>query len=229
MFIYQAVIMLAVVLIFCLLAFVFKIKNRTILALSILVLVVGGGLSLSLIQAYFGNQYYDQKINTELYKNLIMTEEQKSSLPRIFSDFKDIDTVQDQYSAALEKTYDIQDGAVNSSVKVDLYLFSDKAGADEYFKLRQTFYEYKYYMQIDGKLSKKSPGDDTFRYLTSYIGSYYKDYKELLYVPSKIYYLSESVIQSGNLIVSINEKSNKPVTEKGKILEKIGQMLTTTK
>lgn len=228
MFVYQAAIMLAVIAIVLVMVYLFRVRKPGILAVTILVLVIAGGLSLALIQGYFGNNYYSQKLDVSTYKSLILTDSQKSSLAKIFRDYENKAVSQEQCTTALERTYSFTQGKARSSVTVDLMLFKNKSGADEFFKLSQVFYENKNknFVQEDPKLSKKAVFD-SFRYITSYMRSDYSDVNDIIYVPSKIYYTSEVIIQNGEFVATMTEKSNKPVTFKNEALSKIKSQLAS--
>lgn len=226
MFVYQAVIMLAVILIILSLIFVFKLKNRTILAATIMALVVLGGVALSLIQAYFGAHFYEQQCDVGLYKNLKVSDGQKSNLIKIFSDYKNTTSGENQYQLMLQKNYQYTSGKTNSVVTASIYLFSSKAEADEYFKFSQKIFDNKYYLPYDPKKTDKNAGSNP-KYITSYIKSFYQDYNELLYIPSKKYYLSDIIIENDNIMIILNEKCNKAEIFKENVLKDINSRLRT--
>jgi hypothetical protein len=229
--------MFAVISIVFVLAFIIKLKNRTLLALTILVLVVAGSLFINLIQDYFiGVHVYTQNVDVLLYDNMRLSEKQKDSLSAIFSDYKDISENSIQYKTAFEKTYSINNGNVNSSIKVNVLLFKSKAFADENFKQHQMFgesfykmfLEKKYLIFEDPKLTKKLSTDNP-KYITSSIRSNYVNYNEIMYVTKDIYYQSEIVVQNNDFILYLNERSNKPITEKNQILKDINLRLSKVK
>lgn len=237
MFIYQSVIMFAVISIVFVLAFIIKLKNRTILALTILVLVVAGSLSINLIQDYFiGVHVYTQNVDVGLYSNMRLSEKQKNSLTTIFSGYKDITENSIQYKTALEKTYKINNGDINAIIKVNVLLFKSKAFADENFKQHQMFGEnfYKMYLEKkylifeDPKFTKKLSTDNP-KYITSSIRSNYSNYSDYMYVPKNIYYQSEIVVQNNDFILYLNERSNKPISEKNQVLKDIVSRFTKVK
>lgn len=229
MFLYQAAIMVAVIaLVFCAITLLHIRKSsalkRSILAVIILALITGGALSLSVIQDYFNGQYYQQKLDPGLYSSLKVGEKQKESLPSLFPDYKNITADEASCSAALQKTYKIRDGAVSATLTVDLFCYKTRSGADEFFRLHQDFYDNKLLLLYDPKLSRKTAGADP-KYITSYIHSSYSSPKDLLYLPSKMSYLSEIVVQNDNFVLFISENSNRPVTEKAKVLKTIRERL----
>jgi hypothetical protein len=238
MFIYQSVIMLVIVISVFVLAYVIKIKHRTtVLALAILVLVVGGSLSINLIQDYFlGVHVAPQNVDVKLYNNMRLSDTQKDTLAKTFSDFNNITGSSIEYKTALEKTYTIKNGGVNSSIKVDLLLFKSEASANENFKQHQMFGESVYKMFSEKKFfipedPSKSKITKTYipKYITSFIRSNYTDYTELMYVPKNIYYQSEIVVQDGNFILYMTERTNKPASEKNTILKEIVSKLAKVK
>jgi hypothetical protein len=229
--------MFAVISIVFVLAFIIKLKNRTLLALTILVLVVAGSLSINLIQYYFiGPHFYTQNVDVGLYSNMRLSEKEKSSLTTIFNDYKNISTSSIQYETAFEKTYKINNGDVNATIKVDVLLFKSKSLADENFKQNEMFGEsfYKMYLEKkytifeDPKFTKKLSTDNP-KYITSSIRSNYSNYSDYMYVPKNIYYQSEIVVQNNDFILYLNERSNKPITEKNQILKDINLRLSKVK
>lgn len=218
--------MLAVISIVFLLMFVFKIKKPGILVGVILVLVVAGGLSLSLIQGYFGTQYYHQKLDTGLYTTVKLTKNQLPSIDKILKDYKKIDFPQEQCKTAYEKNYRLNADGAWSDIKVDFLEFRSKASADEYFKVSQLFYETKntFYVPEDIKLSYKKENSN-YNYFTSLIRSDYSSPNDLIYVKSKINYISDLMIQNGNLVVVMTEKSNKPKTQKAAVFSDIKSLI----
>ncbi|MDR3552080.1 MAG: hypothetical protein P4L75_03050 [Clostridia bacterium] len=228
MLIYQAVIMLLVIGIVFVLAFVIRMKNRSVLALIIIALVVAGSFSLSLIQSYFGVYYLAQKCDTSYYSKLRMTPAQKDRLGTILTGYKNITSTQDQYRAAYEKTYSITDGGVNSSIKVDFEIYKKASDANEYFKVRQLFYENKLFLPSypEKTMIKKKKSTDNYQYITSYIRSNYPNYNDPMYFPSKLYYVSEVIIQDNDMIIDLYERTNKPVTEKNQVLEQLADQIT---
>lgn len=228
--------MIAVISIVFILATLVKFKHRTtVLAISILVLVVAGSLSINLIQDYFlGAHPTTQNVDIKLYDNLRLSDKQKSTLGTTFPDFKNITLNSIQYKTALEKTYNIKTGNVNSLIKVDLLLFKSKASADENFKQHQMFGESVYKMLSEKKFfmfedSKKSDIKSNTKYITSFIRSNYSNTSEIMYVTKNIYYQSEIVIQDDDFILYMTEHSNKPVSEKNTILKVIDARLANVK
>lgn len=223
MFFYQAVIMLLVVGIVFVLAFVIKLKNRSILAVSIVALVLIGSFSLSLIQDYFGVQYYTQKTDISYYSKLRLTESQKSNLGGILKGYKNISSTQDHYRAAYEKTFHVQQGKLNSTIQVEVLLYRSKNEADEYFRTRQRYYyddNVKIVLPSDPSKSDKLT-DPNFHYITSYIRSCYENVNDIMYVPSRIYYVSEVLIQDGDMVIDLNERTNRPSTAKNQVMSEL--------
>lgn len=219
--------MLAVISIVFLLMFVFGVKKPGILAGIILVLIVVGGLSLSLIQGYFGTKYYHQKLDTNLYTAVKLTKNQMSSMDKLLKGFQKIDAPQEQCKTAYEKIYTRTGGPARSTIKVDFLLFRSKASADEFFKVSQLFYESKnsFYVPEDTSLSYKKENSN-YNYVTSLIRSDYASPNDLIYVKSKIRYISDLMIQNGDLIVVMTETSNKPETQKAAVFADIQNLVT---
>lgn len=230
MLVYQAIVMLLVVGVVFILAFVIRMKHRSILALIIVVLVVGGSLLLSVIQSYFGVYFKNQNCNVAYYQKIRLTAYQKDNMGAVLKGFQDVTNTQDQYRSAFEKKYEVNKDGVYSSIKVTYVRYRKKSDADEYFRVRQLFYENKLLLpkyQEKSKVGKKDAPLD-FQYITTYIRSNYENYNDAMYVPSRLYYLSEVVIQDGDMIIDLYERTNKPVTEKNAVMEQIAAMLKET-
>jgi hypothetical protein len=201
------------------------------------VLVVAGSLSINLIQDYFiGVHVTAQNVDVKLYSNMRLSDKQKSSLAATFSDFNNITENSIQYKTALEKTYNIKNGDVDSTIKVNLLLFENKVSADENFRQHQMFgenvykmfSEKKFFIPEDPSMSKKFKTDNP-KYITSFIRSNYTNYTEIMYVAKNIYYQSEIVVQNDDFVLYMTERSNKPVSEKNAILQDIDARLAKVK
>jgi hypothetical protein len=212
--------MFLVVVIICLLAYVFKIKNHLLLAALILILAFAGAGSLSLVQSVFSSHFYVQKIDVNDLKNLKISQPQKKELRGIFKDYKTVSDSESVGSNAIDKTYDIDSAGANSEVTVTIYSFDSDKSATEFFTLSQRFYENKNYLQADNQKSLNKKGL-THRYITSYIKSSYPDYRDIIYLPSKIVYQSDVIVMDNDVIFSIHERSNKVVTNKNTVIKGI--------
>lgn len=227
MFFYQAVIMIAVLLIICLLAYVIKLKNRAVLAVAILLLATSGALGLAGIQGYFGTKFSTQNVNLTELKKIKLNSVQKDNLFKIFSDYENIMGTESEYKDAVSKTYHISGNGTNSVIKVNILVYNSENEADNYFKIHQKFYDNKIYLPADDKMSLKTETGGQ-KFITSYIKSYYKDYRDIIYLPSKITYLSETLFEDENVIITIDETAGKPVTNKNVVFEDILKHLTNT-
>jgi hypothetical protein len=214
--------MAAVVAAIYVLTYFLKVKRRKLLLLLIACLITAGGAGLYAIQYYFGNHYYTQKVSTQSLSQIDFTDQQKHDIREIFSDYGKI-SINGQASDAIGKVYNINGNGASSIIDSDFYLFSNVKDANNYFEASQKFYENKSYIPLDTLKSKKT-GVST-RYLISFIKSQYKDYSDLLYLPSKITYSSDVVIQDENLIILITETANRPVTNKDVVLNDIENRL----
>lgn len=221
MFIYQSVIMAVVVVAIYILAMLLKTKNRKLLVISIIALITAGGIGLYAVQYYFGNHYYKQDVDTSLFSEIKFTNQQKLNLHKTFNNY-DQSITNGIASGVISKTYKITGNGASSVVNSNIYLFTNEKDADKYFEASQKFYDNKGYIPLDGLMSKKA-GD--VRYLVSYIKSQYKDYTDLIYLPSKITYSSDVVIQNENVIIQITETSDKPVTNKDSVIRDIEKEL----
>lgn len=223
MFVYQLIIISLVVILIYILAYILKKRHRNILVFGILVLITAGGIGLYAVQYYFGNHYYTQEISTSSIEGIQITESQSKNFKKIFSDYKCIKD--DEYMAdAYRKTYTINANGAKSVIEASVYIFSESADADKYFEANQKFLENKNYIPLDAQKSKKKGIGE--RYLVSLIKSQYKDYTDFLYRPSKITYLSDVTIAYNNVIISLTETSNKPVANKGIVLDEIKKKLS---
>jgi hypothetical protein len=218
MFVYQALIMFAVLVVICLIVFVIKIKNRAVLAISILVLAVAGAGAISAVQDYFGTHFYNQSINVSYLKKLKFTSKQEADFGSIFSDYHSISQDKTHPLESIGKTYQVSGNGAQSQVDVNIITFENKTEATRYFDLRQKFYDNKTYLPSNSKQSEKA-ASDSHKYVTSYIKSIYKDYTDIVFLPSKIAYLSNVIVEDNNVVVLINESANKPVTNKNVVIE----------
>jgi hypothetical protein len=218
MILYQAVIMAAVVIAIYILAFILKFKRRKVLVLSVVALITAGGVGLYAVQYAFGNHYYTQELDSASIENIHLTAGQQRDIAGIFSGYKRIaGSAHSTY--ALGRYYHISGNGAKSVIESSIYIFSNARDADNYFKASQKFYDNKNYIPLDSFNSKiKGKGR---HYLVSLVKSEYKDYTDLVYLPSKITYSSDLVIEDGNVIVQLDETANKPVTNKQVILDGI--------
>lgn len=224
MFVYQSLIMAAVVISIYILAMLLKTRNRKLLVFSIIGLITAGGIGLYAIQYYFGNHYYEQNVDTTLFSDIKFTSHQKSDMLKTFSNYGE-SSAAGSAAGELSKIYNVKGNGAHSVINSNIYLFTNEKDADKYFAASQKFYDNKTYIPLDGEKSKKT-GDD--RYLVSFIKSQYKDYTDLIYLPSKITYSSDVVIQNGNVIIQLTETSNKPVTNKDTVILDIEKELNSS-
>lgn len=213
--------MAVVVIAIYILAMLLKTKNRKMLVISIIGLITAGGIGLYAIQYHFGNHYYKQDVNTSSFSDIKFTSQQKANLHKIFSNY-DQSSTNGKATGAISKTYHISGNGANSVINSNIYLFTNEKDADKYFEASQKFYDNKAYIPLDGVKSKKA---GNVRYLVSFIKSQYKDYTDLIYLPSKITYSSDVVIQNENVIIQITETSNKPITNKDSVIKDIEKEL----
>lgn len=227
MLVYQAVIMFLVIGIVFILAFVLRIKRRLLLAVIIVVLVIGGSLILSLIQYSFGVIFYEQKCDVSYYDKIRLNAAQKDHMGEALSGFQDVTATQEQYRSAFSRDFKADDGSVHSTIKVTYARYKKKNDAEKAFQVRQIFYENKLFMPKYNEKTKIGNRNAplAFEYITSYIRSNYPNYNDIIYLPSKLYYVSEVVIKDNDMIIDLYETSNKHVTEKNKVMAQISQML----
>lgn len=226
MFFYQAVIMLAVIAIISLLAYVLKIKSRTVLSISIVTIILIGGVALFAIQNYFGVHLYPQKLDNTALSSLRISPAQAKELKSAFSDYSQSQGT--QAGNTLSKTYHVNGNGANSTIDVAICVFSSKKEADNYFFMSQKFYENKTYLPADNENSDTGTSKDP-RYILSMLKSNYDDFSDLIYLPSKIGYSSNLIWQNGSVIITMNEKANKEVTNKGTVLKDIESRLNNIK
>lgn len=217
MFFYQALIMGVIVSIIFILTYLIKLKNRTVLVFSIIILIGLGGIGMYAVQYYFGNHFYQQNINTSQLSNLESERFQRSTAQAVFSDYHDTSNIQP--ADTIEKVYKINANGAQSRIVSEIYFFSDKTDANNYYEFSQKFYANKNYIPLDPiKCQNKDIG---VKYLVSFIKSEYKDVNDFIYLPSKISYTSDLIIQDDNIIVTLTETSNKPVTNKNTVVKDI--------
>lgn len=225
MFFYQAVIMLAVISAICLFAYVIKIKNRVVLAILIILLASGGAGAICLTQNIFDSHFYKQAVAASNLENLRFTEEQKNKLNTIFNDYSNVSGTEEGYKCALTKRFTVDNNGAHSVIDVGIYAYENLNEADQYFKLSQKLYENRIYLPPDNKLSVKTAAD-SHKYIVTYVKSFYRDYGDIMYLPGKITYLSAVTVQDENVVVTLYEQTNKPVSNKNSIISQIVKKLS---
>lgn len=218
MLLYQGLIMAVVVIAIYLLAFLVKFKNRKVLVTSIVILITLGGIGLYAVQYYFGNHYYTQEIDSDTIEGIRLTANQGKNIRTIFSGYTEVSD-NAQSADTLEKTYEIDANGAHSTIDTNIYIFSNSKDANNYFSASQKFYDNENYIPLDALRSKKKGSG--VRYLISGIKSQYKDYTDFLYLPSKITYTSDIIIEYDNIIFQLSENANKPVTNKAVVINDI--------
>lgn len=221
MFFYQALIMGAVVLAVFLILFVIKVKNRVVLAVWMLLLAVAGAGALCGVQNIFNPRLYTQPVDVSMLRQMVFTPAQRGNIPALFPDYTALTADNGLgYLHAVTKTYHISGNGASSTVRVIVYQFPSKTAADEYLEVSQRFYNSKNYLPADSGRSERVSSAE-HKYITSYIKSLYPNYADLIYVPSKIVYYSDVVVQDGNVMVDINEQSNKTAINKTQVISEI--------
>lgn len=220
MLFYQVIILAAVVLIICLLAYIIKIKNRLLLLVLILIFASAGAGGLCLVQYVFSSHFYVQSVDVNELQKMKFTQEQQKNLKTIFSDYNPVSDVDSFMNTAISKKYLINKNGVSSKITVTIYDFDTNKSAEQFFLLGQRFYESKNFLPSEDKLSLIKKGIP-HRYTTSYIKSVYSDYKDIIYLPSKISYQSEIMVLDNNMVVFIRETANKPVSCKNEVIDDI--------
>jgi len=219
MFFYQALIMLVVVIIICVLAYALKLKNRAVLVVSILLLATAGAMALAGVQNYFGVNFYTQNVDSNKLKSIKFSTQQLNNFGTIFSDYDNI-TEDTYYKLDYSKKYEIDGNGAHSQIKVNIVELNTKAEAVNYYQAKQKLYDNKVYLPADGTHTIKNEVNGQ-RFIVSYIKSYYKDYSDIIYLPSKMAYLSDVVFEDNNIVITISETANKPVTNKNAVLDDI--------
>lgn len=218
MLFYQVVIMGGVIAAIYVLTHFLKSAHRKLLILFIAVLITAGAACLYYIQYYFGNHFYKQELSASTLGSITLPPMQKQEFRKIFPDYTALAS-KGKSADVLGRVYHVTGNGASSAIDVDVYLFSNSKDADNYFEASQKFYENRHYIPLDVDLSKKS--GDTNRYLISYIRSQYTNYTDFIYLPSRITYSSDVVVQSNDIVIQINEVANKPVTNKAPVLQDI--------
>ena len=221
MFFYQALIMGAVVLAVFLILFVIRVKNRVVLAASMTLLAVAGAGALCGVQNIFNTRLYIQPVDVDMLRQMVFTSVQREDIPSLFPDYAALTTDNGLgYVHAVTKTYHINGNGAASTIRVIVYQFPSRTAADEYLEVSQRFYNSKNYLPADSSRSERVSSAE-HKYITSYIKSLYPNYADLIYVPSKIVYYSDVIVQDGNVMVDINEQSNKTAINKGQVISEI--------
>jgi hypothetical protein len=218
MIFYQAVIMAVVVIAIYVLAFILKFKKRKMLVLCVIFLIMAGGVGLYAVQYAFGNHFYTQELDNSSIERVHFTARQQHDISKIFRDYKRI-SGSGHSAYAIGKTYRVTGYDAKSVIESNIYLFSNSRDAENYFKASQKFYDNKNYIPLDS-FNSKNKGNGR-HYLISLVKSGYRDYTDLIYLPSKITYSSDLVVEDGNVILQLNEIADKPVSNKQQILDTI--------
>lgn len=218
MLFYQVVIMGVVIAAIYILTHFLKFSHRKLLILFIAVLITAGAGCLYYVQYYFGNHFYKQELSPSMLNGIQSPSPQKQRLQKAFSGYTPLAN-KGKSTDSLGKLYRITGNGASSAIDVELRLFSNSKDAGNYFEASQKFYENKRYIPLDVDSSKKA--GDANRYLVSYIRSQYTSYTDFIYLPSKITYSSDVVIQSNTIVLQIDEVANKPVTNKAAVIEDI--------
>ncbi|ADU26851.1 hypothetical protein [Ethanoligenens harbinense] len=215
MFFYQAIIILGVVLLLGLLVFVIRIKNRGLLAASVLLLSVAGAGAVLGVQNYFGSHIYVQNVDVSQLRRLTFSSKVRQSLDTVFADYTRTDA---DGLPTYRKTYDEKAGGVASTVTVTISVYPTKEEADRYFSMSQKFYDNRNFVPIDSSRSLKTDGV-THRYLTTFIKTQYGNYTDLIYLPSRMSSYSYVIVQDDNIMVTLSERAHKPVCTKNAVIK----------
>jgi hypothetical protein len=214
---YQVLILIAVVMIICVLAYGFRIKNRMALLIVILVVASAGAGGFCLVQYIFSSHFYNQNINVSYLQKLKFSSTQQDEIEELLPDYtplSDLDIIVDN---AYRKKMTIKKDGATSVIESTIYQFDSNKAAEQFFIVSQRFYDSKNFLPAESKLSLTKKGI-RHRYMTSYIKSYYPDYKDIIYLPSKIKYQSEVMVMDNNMVVFVLETSNKPVSCKNEVI-----------
>lgn len=228
MLFYQIIIMVTVVLVICLLAYIIKIKNRLFLMVLILIMASAGAGGLCLVQYVFSSHFYVQSVDVSQLRNMKFSQTQKKDIKQIFPDYHSVSDVDSLLNSTISKEYDINNNGTRSKITATIYSFDSNKSAEQLFTISQRFYETKNYLPADSNFSMNKKGF-THRYITSYIKSTYPDYADIIYLPSKIVYLSDVMVLDNDMVVSIRETSNRPVSEKNEVIGDIMNSLQKSK
>lgn len=224
---YQVLILIAVVLIICVLAYVFRIKSHMALLIVILVVASAGAGGFCLVQYIFSSHFYTQNVNVNYLQKLRFTGEQQDELGDIFSDYKPVTNLDIIADDVLRKNMTVTKDGATSTIQTTIYQFDSTKSAEQFFIVSQRFYDSKNFLPAESKLSLTKKGI-RHRYMTSYIKSYYPDYKDIIYFTSKVKYQSEVMVMDNNMIVFVLETSNKPVSYKNTVIADMVQRLETS-
>lgn len=223
MFFYQAVIILAIVVLLGLLVFMIRLKNRGLLTVAVLVLSVAGAGAMLGVQNYFGTHIYVQNVDTSQLRRLTFSSAVRKSMDTVFADYTRTDT---DGLVNYRKTYTEKSGRVVSKVTVNIMVYPTKDEADRLFSISQKFYDNRDFVPIDTSRSLRTDGL-SFRYLTTFIKTHYENYTDLIYLPSRMTSYSYVIVQDENIMVTLSERSPKPVYTKGVVLKDLIHRLGT--
>lgn len=234
MFVYQVLIMGAVVLIVFLLLFVLRIRNRAAMVGLMVLLAVGGAAALGAIQNVFNTKLISQPVNVSLLRDMQFSDAQRADIGKLFPDYSSAAVGEDLTggsihtssegisgnAVAVTRSYTITANGATSHIRAVIYSFATTGEASQYLDIRQRFYNSQNYLPADPTRTQKSDSSD-HKYITTYVKSMYPDYADFLFVPSKITCYSEVEVQDKNILVDIYEESNKPVVNKTTVIEDI--------
>lgn len=223
MFFYQAVIILAIVVLLGLLVFMVRLKNRGLLTVAVLVLSVAGAGAMLGVQNYFGTHIYVQNVDTSQLRRLTFSSVARKSMDTVFAGYAKTNA---DGLAGYRKTYTEKSGGVVSKVTVNIMVYPTKDEANRLFSVSQKFYDNRDFVPIDTSRSLLIDGL-SFRYLTTFVKTHYGNYTDLIYLPSRMTSYSYVIVQDENIVVTLNERSPKPVCTKGAVLKDLIHRLGT--
>lgn len=218
MFVYQAAIILGIILLLGILIFTVHIRRRGLLAVAAVVLSVAGAGAMFAVQNVFGAHIYQQNIDLALVRRLAYAPGHLSDAGSVLAGYQKNEK---EGLVSYSKTYRIRSGRVTSSIRATVSLYPTREEADRYFTMSQKVFENKKYVPVDTAQSQREDNDASQRYLVTYIKTEYSDENDLIYLPSKMSNYSYIIVQNGSTILTMSETARGRVCVKNTVFKKL--------
>lgn len=222
MFLYQAAIIMGIILLLGILVFIVRLKRRGLLAAVAVVLAVAGAGAMFAVQNVFGAHIYEQRVDAELLRRLANAPDQMRSVGDVLIDYE---KTEKEGLVSYSKVYNEKTGGVSSRVSVTVSVYPSKAEASRYFSMSQKVYENKDFVPVDSSHSQKEENEAGQRYLVTFIKTEYPDQNDLLYLPSKMSSFSYVIVQDGQTIITMSERARGAVCTKNAVLSELVRRL----
>ena len=222
MFVYQAAIIFAIMLLLGILVFTVHIRRRGLLAVAAIVLAVAGAGAMFAVQNVFGAHIYQQKLDRTLVRRLAQASGHLSDTGKLLTGYE---KTEKEGLVSYVKNYSVPSGGVTSSIEVTVSFYPTKEEADRYFSMSQKVFENKKYVPVDTAQSQREENSESQRYLVTYIKTEYPDENDLINLPSKMSSYSYVIIQNDHVILTISETAQGRVCMKNTVLQKLVNLL----